>query len=369
VQQLADRLAPAVLDATTSETIRNFLAFDLGFAGGVHVATGDVNGDGAADIIAAAGPGGAPHVRVFDGRTGAEIRSFLAYDAGFRGGVSVATGDVNDDGVADIIAGAGAGAGPHVKVFDGRTGSESRSFYAFTPGFLGGVSVAAGDVNGDGVADIIAGAGSGSHIKVFDGRSGSELQSFYAFDPNFSGGMSVAAGDVNGDGLADIIAGVGAGSGVGPHVKVFDGRTGAEFRSFYAFDATFFGGASVSAGDLNGDGFAELFVGAGPGAGPHIKVFDGESNAELRSLFVFDLGFAGGVNLSSGDLSGDGVPDIVVGAGPGAGPHVKVFNIAKDFRPAPIPPTSPLPPPTAGSGNFAANLAGWSQVILGGTSP
>ena len=79
----------------------------------------------------------------------------------FTGGVFVAAGDVNGDGCADIVTGAGAGGGPHVRVFDGRTGTETHGFFAFAPAFTGGVRVAAGDVNGDGHAEIIIGAGPG----------------------------------------------------------------------------------------------------------------------------------------------------------------------------------------------------------------
>src|SRR5262249_9411868 len=147
--------------------------------------------------------------------------SIMAFD-GFMGGVSVTVGDANGDGVADIVAGAGPGApGGHVKVFDGRDGSLMRSFIAF-PGFGGGIVVATGDVNGDGFADVVAGAGPGApggHVKVFDGATGSEIRSFFSF-PGFDGGVTVAAGDVNGDHLADLIVGAGPGAN-GGHIKVF----------------------------------------------------------------------------------------------------------------------------------------------------
>jgi hypothetical protein len=137
---------------------------------------GDVNGDGRDDIITGADAGGAPHVKVFDGASGAELRSFFAYSPSFAGGVRVAAGDVNGDGRADIITGAGSGAGPHVKVFDGVTSAEIRSFLAYGA-FIGGVFVAAGDVNGDGMDDIITGAdaGAGPHVKVGRDRRRPEL--------------------------------------------------------------------------------------------------------------------------------------------------------------------------------------------------
>src|SRR5262249_59785610 len=95
----------------------SFFAYDVNFTGGVFVAAGDVNGDGRADIITGAGASGGPHVKVFSGADLSLLHSFMAYDPAFRGGVRVAAGDVTGDGRADIITGAGAGGGPHVHAF------------------------------------------------------------------------------------------------------------------------------------------------------------------------------------------------------------------------------------------------------------
>src|SRR5262249_26325251 len=96
-----------------------------------------------------------PHVRVYRA-DGTLVASFYAFPPGFRGGVRVAVGDVNGDGILDIIAGVGLGAGPHIKVIDGTRLNEVlpdgeiadsallASFMAFAPGFHGGVFVAAG---------------------------------------------------------------------------------------------------------------------------------------------------------------------------------------------------------------------------------
>src|SRR6266542_3797348 len=264
----------------------------------------------AATIVTGLGAGGTPHVTVFDAATGAELRSFFAFGSDFRGGVRVAVGDVNGDGVTDIITGAGPGAGPHVKVFDGATSGVIHSFFAFAPGFAGGVFVAAGDVNGDGMSDIVVGADGGGapHVKVFDGATGVELRSFFAFGVEFTGGVRVAAGDVNGDGFADIVTG--AGPGGGPHVKVFDGHTGAEIRSFLAFTPAFTGGVFVAAGDINDDGWADLVVGADAGGPAHVRAFDAATGVELRSFLAFDQAFIGGVRVAAGDVNGDDVADI-----------------------------------------------------------
>jgi hypothetical protein len=288
-----------VFDGGTNAEGQSFFAYPPSFSGGVRVAAGDVNGDGVADIITGAGPGAGTHVKVFNGATNELLQSFFAYP-GFAGGVYVAAGDVNGDGRADIVTGADSAA-PHVKVFDGASGAEIRSFFAFG-GFQGGVRVAAGDVNADGFDDIVVavGPGAGPHVKVFDGQTNAELASFFAYGPGFLGGVYVAAGDVDGDGRADIVTGAGAGSV--PHVKVFSGANFQELRSFLAYGPNFTGGVRVAAGDVNGDGFVEIVTGAGPGAGPHVKVFDGKTNAEVRSFFAFDPSFTGGVFVASGDL-------------------------------------------------------------------
>src|SRR5262249_44945227 len=192
------------------------------------------------------------------------IREFMAYSPAFMNGVFVAVGDVNGDGYADIITGADAGGGPHVKVFSGKDGSLLYSFMAYSPAFTGGVRVAAGDVDGDGKADIITGAGPGGgpHVKVFSGATGALLQSFMAYSPSFSGGVYVAAGDLNGDHHADLI--IGPGAGLGPQVEAFSGYDGSLLKSFLAYDASFTGGVRVGAQDVNGDGLADIITGSGP---------------------------------------------------------------------------------------------------------
>ena len=275
----------------------SFMAYQKNFLGGVRVAVGDVNGDGFADVITGAGAGGFGHVKVFDGRrlgrTNALLMSFDAYPGSFRGGIFVAAGDVNGDGRADIIVAPDAGAKPHVKVFDGSNGAIISSFLAYDPTYMGGVNVAAGDVNGDGFDDIIVGASINGHVKVFNGVSGAEIRSFLAF-PGFVGGVSVAAGDLNSDRHADVIVGAGPGA-PGGHVKVFDGQTGAELGSFFAFEPDFLGGVRVAATDVDSDKIPDIIVGAGPGAGPHVKVFRAIDQLVLHDFFAYEPNFLGGV--------------------------------------------------------------------------
>jgi hypothetical protein len=286
------------------------LAVYPGFAGGAAVAAADVDGDGGLDLVVGPGPGGGPHVRVLAGAGfGAALAEAFVYDPGFTGGVLVAAGDAGAAGRADVVTAPGPGSGPHVRVFrlDGSgTLAERLGLFAYDPAFRGGVTVAACDLDGDGQADVVTGPGPGGapHVRAVSGAAGAELAGFLAYDPGFLGGLFVGCGDLDGDGRPEIVTG--AGPGGAPHVRAFRleaGVTVTEVASFLAYDPAAAAGVRVGAADVDGDGRAEILVAPGPGAGPHVRALTlGAAGGvvEVASFLAYPPGDTAGLFLAAG---------------------------------------------------------------------
>ena len=279
-------------------------------------------------LVVSPDDGGIPRVRIIDPATGEDVGEIEAYENSFRGGVRAAVGDVNNDGVDDIVIAPGVGGGPRVRIIDGTNGATLRDFFVYAPSFTGGVYVAVADTNGDGYADIITGTGlgGGPQIRVLSGRDLGQtvLQNFFAYEDSFRGGVQVAAGDVNNDGSADIIAGTGVGGG--PRVIVFNGKSSAVLENFFAYDSSFRQGVLVGSGDIDGDGFDDVFTGSGPGGGPHARGFSGRDGHGLLSFFADDSDFRGGVRVDSLDMNGDGRDDFVTHTRHGNDDFIRGFD-------------------------------------------
>jgi hypothetical protein len=193
-----------------------FQAYEGGFRGGVRVATCDVDGDGAVEIVTAPGPGRSPRVKVWkpeaDGaRT---IASFVVDGASRDRGVFVACGDVDGDGRADVVTGLDAGGPAEVRAWsvDGRAATPLATVLAYEATFTGGTRVAVADVDGDGRAEIITAPGGGgtSEVRVLavDTGEASQVATFSAADPGPGQAVFVGAVDVDGDGRAEVVASV-----------------------------------------------------------------------------------------------------------------------------------------------------------------
>lgn len=236
--------------------------------------------------------------------------------------------------------------------------ASARLLATFTPypGFYGGVRVAVGDVTGDGYDDIVTapGFGGGPHIKVYDGLDlqfgrARVVQEFFAYDPGFRGGVFVGIGQFDPSSWRREIV-TGAGESGGPHVRIWGQQTPAGndpsvplhltlYSEFFAYDPSFRGGVRVALSNvIANDGRARVITAPGRGGGPLIRVFDipppgatpspAPPNRLVDEFYAYAPDFRGGVSIAAGRLTAtdDSADDLVTGPGKGGGPHVKVFH-------------------------------------------
>ena len=299
------------------------------------------------------GPGDAGRARTFSSDGTARLTLTPFPDA--TGGVRVAEGDFTGDSVPDLVVGTGVG-GNRVRVYDGVTQNLLFDVAPFEATFTGGVWVSAGDLTGDGVADLVVSpdVGGGPVVVVYDGAklaAGADAQvaRFLGIeDASFRGGVRTAVGDINADGTADLI--VTAGFGGGPRVAVFDGSrlTGPTLPNqlppklvgdFFVFEDTLRNGVYVAAGDLDGDRFVDLIFGGGPGGGPRVFALSGRSllagvEQPVANFFVGGPASRSGVTVAARDLDGDNLVDIVTGPGEGGPPVISAgVNIDPEGTP------------------------------------
>ncbi|MCK9439148.1 MAG: putative glycoside hydrolase [Patescibacteria group bacterium] len=193
-------------------------------------------------------------------KNGQKVREFKPYDGKFTGDISFAVADLDGDKTKEIITGAGQGGGPHVRVFNKDGKPLIGGFFAYDKNFRGGVRVAVMDLDGDKVQEIItaAGQGGGPHIRIFNKDGKPLIGGFFAYDKNFRGGVSLAVGDIDGDGKKEILTAPGAGRS--PEVKIFN-KDGKNLNSFMAYENDFRSGLRIMSDDLDGDKNFEILVG------------------------------------------------------------------------------------------------------------
>jgi len=222
-----------VYDGATGALLFDVQPFST-FQGGVFVAAGDTTGDGKDDLVITPDQSGGPRVEIYQGGNFNEIDNFYGInDPGFRGGARAALGDINGDGHSDLVVSAGFGGGPRISVYDGASLAQSHQanlvgdFYAFSSELRNGAYVAVGDVNGDGHADLIfgAGPGGGPEVLVTDATLlmnqgaatavASPITNFFAGNSANRGGVRVAVKNLDGTANASIVTGAGQGGGTG----------------------------------------------------------------------------------------------------------------------------------------------------------
>ena len=262
-----------------------------GYTGPLNVNTVNrADGQNADTLVVAVAGRSSPHVLTIDSSTGFVISSFYAFDPGFLGGVTVAGGVTRIGGVKTtvILCGAGSGSSPSVSVFNAASSQPMGAFYAYSNQYLGGVRVALSEAGADGTSFAVIGSTINSHVVAFDLNDYYKpILSFHAFHDNLTPqGIYVASGDLDDDNLNEMVVGAGQGT-ASPQVVVF-GMDGKLKKSFNAFDMSFLGGVQVGVADYNKDGKLDILAASGVGAPGTLNVFNYDNLALLDSVFISD---------------------------------------------------------------------------------
>jgi len=360
-----------VYSGRTGVLLHTLVSPNEGSGGGLFgtsvAGVGDVDGDGDDDVVIGAyreSPGGSPYMAgsayLFSGQTGELLQTLISPQGSTRGyfGFSVSgAGDLSDDGWNDVVIGAwGTFFGGRAFTFNGQTGRVLDTLTSPNEeddGWFGYSVSGTGDINGDGRPDIVVGAPredpyaspyDAGRAYVFSGRTGALLYTLVSPNEEINGyfGHSVSGvGDVNGDGDPDIVAGAPyENPGHSPYdagrAYVFNGANGELLHELTSPNETpggQCGQAVAGVGDVNGDGYDDVMVGANrenPGSSPQwagrAHIFSGRTGRLLYTLVSpneEEWGYFGYSVAGAGDVNGDGHPDAVVGAhneAPGGSP-------------------------------------------------
>ncbi|MFA6603927.1 MAG: L,D-transpeptidase family protein [Patescibacteria group bacterium] len=274
----------------------------------------DLGQDGVAEILVGSGFGQAPVVSLYQA-DGTLISRFAVYDPGMKQGVNVAAGDVDGDGRAEIVTGTGPGAAAHVLVFDGygKMKAPAGGFFPFGRESRGGVAVAVSDVNGDGVNEIIAASGPGEspRVAVWKRPFFAAAAEFAPFAETMVAGVNVAAGDVDGDGVAEILA-VPAGKS-DPVARIIKVGEPASAPGGFSVSADMSNGLTVAAADIDDDGRAEIIVAPNSSGSARVAIFDHDGRLQ-KELSASDSGSIDGLIIAAGHM-GSGQTVLAISAG------------------------------------------------------
>lgn len=238
---------------------------------------------------------------------GARVRNgFFIYEEGYRGGEQIIHTDANGDGSRDVFVVAGN------QLLGWRAdGQPLVNVYPYGAGYSGTLRVTIVDVNGDGAMEYVVAPSAGAQpIKIYDIDGNAVGDEWYPFGKKFTRGVSLAVAPTGPLGEIRFIVSA-SGVGEAPRVFIFDTQF-KKVREWLAFEKKYRGGVSVAAGDVNGDGVAEIVVGAGLGKPPVVRTFSEAGKAIAPEFTAYKTVRRTGADVRVADVDFDGQQDIVV---------------------------------------------------------
>ncbi|MBI5404775.1 MAG: phosphodiester glycosidase family protein [Candidatus Kerfeldbacteria bacterium] len=280
-------------------------------APGSSVAVGDIDGDGASEVVVGSPPGVVATVTVYR-LDATKVRSLIPYGTSVKVGLNVAVGDILGDAQSEIVVAPRRGAGPHVVTYRGNGEKTGPGFFAYAKTFRGGVNLTIGDVTGDGRRDIVTSAapGGGPHVQWFS-PSGIRLGNMFTWEKEFRNGLSVGTFDADANGVDDVVTVPQTNHTADVRInRPNDAFLLQQFRTFGGFQ----GGASLAVNRI--DGPPRLLLGAGAGGGAQVLQYD-PTTGLIAGINMFPIGkiWRGGVMAVPIDYNNDGQAEIFASAG------------------------------------------------------
>ncbi len=289
-----------------------FYAYSQTMTCGLNLAVGDLGSDGIDEIAVAPGKGCEPLVKIFSYQ-GYLINQFYAYEKKFRGGVTIALGNADNSGSSEVIVAPASSGGPNVRIFsyvNGQYVQRIANFLAYDAKFRGGTSLAIGDLDGNRTTEILTvpALAGGPHVRIFtytNRRFRPSILGFLAYDAKFRGGVSIATGDFNRDKQKEII--VAPASRGTPLVRVLaresNGKISVVNNGFFAFNRSHRGGVSIAAGDVDYNGKDEIVTAVHSGDQALVRIFRNDGKKILYEWTAFPKEMQFGVNIATGKFT------------------------------------------------------------------